>query len=519
MSRVFILIGIVGILSLGIAATDVSLSGTVKDESGAAIAGATVSLVNYPSIDTTTDASGAFTLKGTITNVIAPFSISIQSSMIAGIRGKYLQFSIATDGKYGKISIFSANGRLVSMIPLVNVKAGTQRVALPSIAPGSYFVSITMENNIVARKLIVTASEEMYLSDINLKTADRCVSIQSIAADGAVDTILVKKSGFKNAKVAIDSYTKSGIQIVLSKEASANCVLPNLPEPSGLTKENPKLPDPFTFFDGTKLTKKSQWACRRKEIIAMACKYLYGKMPPDPDEITGKVSSNSITATVKVGSKSQNLSWSTSGSGDILCIKIGNSGMNAPSGARTLNLNHNASPISSLYGYSDITATISCAWQANIICKVIEMNPDGGINPDKIMVTGCSGAGKVAFTTGAFCEGIDLTVIVESGGGGAASLRMAEWFRHGSGSSIWKCADKPPQGIDNLEDNGLAGPWVAQAANWVRSSPAKVKLLPFDQHCVLACIAPRAVCHFTNQNGQNEWCHLGGTCEALSAWA
>jgi tellurite resistance-related uncharacterized protein len=25
--------------------------------------------------------------------------------------------------------------------------------------------------------------------------------------------------------------------------------------------------------------------------------------------------------------------------------------------------------------------------------------------------------------------------------------------------------------------------------------------------------------HFTNNNGVNSWCHLGGTCEALSAWA
>ncbi|HEX2957948.1 MAG TPA: hypothetical protein VHO70_14030, partial [Chitinispirillaceae bacterium] len=89
----------------------------------------------------------------------------------------------------------------------------------------------------------------------------------------------------------------------------------------------------------------------------------------------------------------------------------------------------------------------------------------------------------------------------------------------GAGSSKYKCSDAKPQGMGNLENDGACGPWVASNAQWLRSSPAKVKNLPFDQHMLLACIAPRYLCHVTNQHGQNEWCHLGGTCEALSAWA
>jgi hypothetical protein len=112
-----------------------------------------------------------------------------------------------------------------------------------------------------------------------------------------------------------------------------------------------------------------------------------------------------------------------------------------------------------------------------------------------------------------------LTVIVESGGGGVASYRQAEWFRSGGGSSSWKCKDDKPQSIGNLENSGACTPWVAGAASWLRSSPGKVKNLPYDQHLLLACIAPRYLCHVTNQNGPEEWCHLGGTCEALSAWA
>jgi hypothetical protein len=60
---------------------------------------------------------------------------------------------------------------------------------------------------------------------------------------------------------------------------------------------------------------------------------------------------------------------------------------------------------------------------------------------------------------------------------------------------------------------------VTNAARWLRQSPAKVYNLPFDQHLLLATIAPRYLVHFTNDHGTNSWCHLGGTGEAFSAWA
>ena len=134
------------------------------------------------------------------------------------------------------------------------------------------------------------------------------------------------------------------------------------------------------------------------------------------------------------------------------------------------------------------------------------------------MVSGCSGCGKGALEVGVFSH-IPLVVIVESGGGGLANYRMCEWFRHGAGKSKWQCSDDVPQSIDNLESNGICGPWVSSVSSWLSSAPAKVKNLPYDQHLLLATIAPRYCVAFTNQNGKDEWCHLGGTCDALSGWA
>src|SRR5690606_180983 len=76
----------------------------------------------------------------------------------------------------------------------------------------------------------------------------------------------------------------------------SDCVLPDLPDAASLPR-NEKLPDPFTFFDGTPVTTKAEWECRRREIQHMAATYIYGPYPFEPDETTGTVSGNNISIT------------------------------------------------------------------------------------------------------------------------------------------------------------------------------------------------------------------------------
>jgi hypothetical protein len=259
---------------------------------------------------------------------------------------------------------------------------------------------------------------------------------------------------------------------------SVACNLPKLPEASSLTA-NPKLPDPFTFFDGTKLTTKDQWECRRQEILAMAAKYIYAPVPTKPDQVTGTVSGGSVAITVKVGSKSETFSATISGSGKAIALEL--SGGIFPSGHKTLSFGTGfEGKIKTLYGFSaDVNTNIANGWMIDRVMDVLEQNPSSGHDPTKVMVSGCSGCGKGAYLAGVFSRA-PLVIIVESGGGGAANLRQAQWLV---------------------------------------SAPSKVNNLPFDTHLLLATIAPRHLLHFSNNNGVNSWCHLGGTCEALSAWA
>ncbi len=291
------------------------------------------------------------------------------------------------------------------------------------------------------------------------------------------------------------------------------CELPDLPDVGDLPDLGIKLPDPFTFFDGTPVTTKAEWECRRKEILAMAAKYLYGPVPGDCDEVSGSVSGGDISITCKVGDKSENFSASISGSGESINLDL-SAGI-LPRG-KSLDLGSGyEGKITSLYGLSELNPNIANAWMVNRVMDVLEQNPDSGHDPTKMAVSGCSGCGKGAFFVGVFSR-IPLTIIVESGGGGGSSWRMTEWFTHGEGQSRWNCSDRP-QGIDVLEETGICGPWVTSVAKPFRDAPAKVNNLPFDQHMLLATIAPRYLVHFSND--QSQWCWLAGTSESLASWA
>src|ERR1700712_1100553 len=68
---------------------------------------------------------------------------------------------------------------------------------------------------------------------------------------------------------------------------------------------NAKLPDPFTFANGTKVTSKADWPCRRQEINDLFQKYELGTKPlVKAGAVTGTFSGGKLSVTVTDGGKS-----------------------------------------------------------------------------------------------------------------------------------------------------------------------------------------------------------------------
>ena len=462
-----------GISLLFAAPSEVSLKGTVKKADKTAISGANVYLASDTATKVISDADGKFELE--IVKTRKPYGINVQRSIDISGQGASLGFSINTAVSSGLITLFSGNGRVVKNIPLQNLSAGSHSIPLVGISNGFYILQITLGDQTVRRR-VITAGSEVFVSDYETRKGETRSEGRLAKITDAVDTLIAAKEGFVTKKTPIDVYVKENIEIIMEEEAAFECVLPDLPATSAL-KANQKLPDPFTFWDGTKVTKKSQWPCRRKEILAMAYKYMYGQMPPfeAPDvEVDGTVAGNGVTAKVTYKGKSATLNFSTSGSGDILLISMGG-GLGPGSGYphRTFNVNNNLvnswkNTCNTLFGMSPC-GEIAIGWGCNILCRAIADDPDGGIDTNKIMTTGCSNTAKAAFLAAVFCEGIDLAVVVESGGFGDASFRVAEYLYKGPGT--WNCSD-PPQGLwspdygDRVVSCSVYGSQCSKLGDW-----------------------------------------------------
>jgi hypothetical protein len=115
------------------------------------------------------------------------------------------------------------------------------------------------------------------------------------------------------------------------------------------------------------------------------------------------------------------------------------------------------------------------AWGVSrIIDGLVLTKAQNNIDTKRLAVTGCSYAGKMALWAAAFDERIALAIPEESGGGGEASWRFM--------------AGQPD--TEHLE--------AAQGTGWYSSNleqfgnPEAPKL-PFDQHSLVAMVAPRAI--------------------------
>jgi len=265
--------------------------------------------------------------------------------------------------------------------------------------------------------------------------------------------------------------------------------------------DNAKLPDLFKSFDGTRISKKSDWKCRRAELKKAVETFIHGEKPGRPEKVTGSVTATSIKVHVENAGKSIDFSVSVSlpGSAGPYPIIIGLGGGSLPAalikeeGVGTANYNNNtlASETSrsglftDIYGSTGASAQVAWAWGVSRIIDVLVDEKAAGrnslIDPTGVGVTGCSRLGKGAFTIGAFDERIALGIPQESGTGGVSAFRVV---------------NTNPSGPNGKSAQTLDSAWT-EAQGWFGtvfgSNRSKVNTIPADTHSLVAMYAPRGL--------------------------
>lgn len=266
---------------------------------------------------------------------------------------------------------------------------------------------------------------------------------------------------------------------------------------AGALKKNDKLPNPFVMDDGTPITTKAAWKCRRAQIKAEIEKYEIGPKP-EPPKVEASLSGKTLNVVVTTDAGSITLTSNVGGSGSCVAIGMnGNAGL--ISGCTQIPFMHDqvvsydngsgshkqSDPFYKVYPdlWGKIGKYAAWSWGISRLIDGIEQVKDQlNVDTTKIGLQGCSYAGKMALFGGAFDERVALTVAQESGGGGINSWRTSQNFTTRTGTNIEK--------IDNT--NG----------SWFLESMKKLDAysLPHDHHELIAMIAPRAFIALGNQD-------------------
>jgi formylglycine-generating enzyme required for sulfatase activity len=191
-------------------AQDVSLSGTVSAGGGAGIAGARISLARYPQVKTLSLAHGAFTLSGNFSAAVLPSIKRAQAAVAPRIVDGRICFSAACALRSGSIVVYALNGAQVSAIQLSGLQPGPHAVALPRLAPGVYFVKLTMSDEIWTIRMVPGLG--------GTSTAAKSGAYHGMGKTGslATDTLIFFAPGFKTGLVTITDYTQQGITTALA---------------------------------------------------------------------------------------------------------------------------------------------------------------------------------------------------------------------------------------------------------------------------------------------------------------
>jgi hypothetical protein len=311
------------------------------------------------------------------------------------------------------------------------------------------------------------------------------------------------------------------------------------------------MPDLMTFKDGTKVKSADQWPKRRAEIVEDFEREVYGRIPRNVPKVKWEVTKtdegesggiatvtrtlvghvdNSAFPKIKVAiqasftvpkhaagqvpvilqfsfgfgfgfrGKGGAASWTQQAlekgwaHGTIVPGSI--QGDNNRLREGVIGLTNKGQPRSP----EDWGALRAWGWGVSRLIDYFEANPDSGVDPAKVCITGVSRYGKAALVATAFDPRVAAGFVASSGAGGA------KLFRRDFGELL-----------ENLASRGgyhwMAGNFLKYAAEEAAFGKRTVADLPVDQHELIALCAPRLcfVSYGVPERGDPNWVDAHGS--------
>lgn len=294
---------------------------------------------------------------------------------------------------------------------------------------------------------------------------------------------------------------------------------------------DPEFPNPFLRNNGTIVSTKEDWMERRTEILEMLQKYEYGHLdlpaavecletPVDSVILSGNFKMIRRSFSLKTGILNDikyqvNLFFPSTGDGPLPCILTGD--LCYGSLLKRLGVENLASLVKRNYIIAefdrtkfapdvnlrkdepdwerknyDYGALIKWAWGFHRTTDFLfTLNM---VDKSKISVTGHSRGGKTALLAGAFDERIALTAPNCSGTCGSGPIRFV---------------DEGGETIDDIATTRFPYWFCSNFRNFLGENRDK---LPFDQHSLIAAVAPRA--YLSTNDLHDKWANPRGTAQS-----
>lgn len=287
------------------------------------------------------------------------------------------------------------------------------------------------------------------------------------------------------------------------------------------------MPDLMTFKNGSKVTTANQWPKRRAEIVEDFDREVYGRVPKNVPRVKWEVTStvegesggiatvtktlvghvdNSAFPQIKVAIQAS-FTVPKHAVGRVPIILQFGGGFGGKKGGGPNSWSQQA--LNNGWGYGTINPNSvqpdnnrlregiigltnkgeprgpedwgrirTWAWAVSCLIDYFEANPDSGVDPAKVCITGVSRYGKAALVATAFETRIAAGFVASSGAGGA------KLHRHIFGELLENVAGRN-------EYHWMAGNYLKYAAEESKFSKKTAADLPVDQHQLIALCAPR----------------------------